>query len=227
MDNLRGETFVVTSSTGDGQNRERYSKDTNTRREYRGNDDKGRERSNSEYRPNRSYNNSGEGRPSRPYNNNGEGRPSRPYNNSGEGRPSRPYNNNGESRPSRPYNNNGEGRPSRPYGNDGNKSYKGSYNNNYGMMAKDKDMDEQPRRSKPRVATDKEGKVKEQQPDKIDIINRLEKEKKAMQKKETLKKKDSKASKVLPKVKRSNNIDWTKEYENDSFDDDDMDFYKF
>ncbi|NLZ80190.1 MAG: hypothetical protein GX913_00055, partial [Clostridiales bacterium] len=77
MDNLRGETFVVTSSTGDGQNKENYSKDTSIKKEFRGNDDKGKERSNSENRPNRTYNNNGEGRPSRPYNNSGEGRPSR------------------------------------------------------------------------------------------------------------------------------------------------------
>lgn len=70
-------------------------------------------------------------------------------------------------------------------------------------------------------------KVKEQQPDKMDVVKRLEKEKKAMQKKNnnqnSLKGKAN-AGRVQRPVKRSNNIDWTREYENDSYDDDDMSY---
>ncbi|SFA77280.1 hypothetical protein SAMN05216249_10280 [Acetitomaculum ruminis DSM 5522] len=66
-------------------------------------------------------------------------------------------------------------------------------------------------------------KFKEQQPDKMEIINRLQKEKKAIQKKNQDNKRKSKSasSRPTPRKKRINNIDWTKEYENDSYDDDD------
>ncbi len=65
-------------------------------------------------------------------------------------------------------------------------------------------------------------KVKEQQPDKMDIVKRLEKEKKAIQKKNDNYNKGGKSPNARPqkKVKRTNNIDWTREYENDSYDDD-------
>ena len=55
---------------------------------------------------------------------------------------------------------------------------------------------------------------------------RLEKEKKAMQKKSKDNKKKNQQARPQVRVKRTNNIDWTKEYENDSFDDDDM-YYTF
>ncbi len=201
--------FVATSSADEKRSRENYSGE-NVKREYRNTEERGREVRN------------GEGRPSRPYNRgNGEGRPSRPYNReNGEGRPSRSYNReNGEGRPPRPYNReNGEGRPSRPYNNDRPR------NNNY-MMDKDKDEEQPKRRSEPRRTQDKEARFMEQQPDKFDIINRLEKEKKAMQRKEEEKKKNSKPARAVARPKRSNNIDWTREYENGSYDDDDMDMY--
>ena len=61
----------------------------------------------------------------------------------------------------------------------------------------------------------------------MDVVKRLEKEKKAMQKKNnnqnSLKGKAN-AGRVQRPVKRSNNIDWTREYENDSYDDDDMSY---
>ena len=44
-------------------------------------------------------------------------------------------------------------------------------------------------------------------------------------KKEEEKKKNSKHSKTMAKPKRVNNIDWAREYENGSYDDDDMDMY--
>ena len=70
-------------------------------------------------------------------------------------------------------------------------------------------------------------KMKEQQPDKMDIVKRLEKEKKAMQKKSSNQnslKNKANAGRMQRPVKRSNNIDWTREYENDSYDDDDMSY---
>lgn len=70
-------------------------------------------------------------------------------------------------------------------------------------------------------------KIKEQQPDKMDIVKRLEKEKKAMQKKNNNQnsgKNKANAGRVQRPVKRSNNIDWTKQYENDSYDDDEMSY---
>jgi len=86
---------------------------------------------------------------------------------------------------------------------------------------KDKDDDEVVRRPK---QTKADAKPKEQQTEKIEIINRLEKEKKVIQKKSEVKK-EVKAPKVQPKPKRVNNIDWTREYENGSYDDDDLDMY--
>lgn len=201
--------FVTTSSADGSRSRENYSRE-NVKREYRNTDDRSRERGNGEYRQSRPYNNR-----------NSEGRPARPYNNgNSEGRPARPYNNgNGEGRPARPYNSaNGEGRPNRPYNNDRPR------NNNY-VMDKDKDEEQPRRRSEPRKTQDKDARFKEQQPDKFDIINRLEKEKKAMQKKEEEKRKNSKPARAVARPKRSNNIDWTREYENGSYDDDDMDMY--
>lgn len=71
----------------------------------------------------------------------------------------------------------------------------------------------------------KEQKKKEQQPDKLEIINRIEKEKKVMKKKTQASQKNKQANARPPvRVKRMNNIDWTKEYENDSYDDDDAHF---
>lgn len=70
-------------------------------------------------------------------------------------------------------------------------------------------------------------KIKEQQPDKMDVVKRLEKEKKAMQKKSNNQnngKNKGNTGRVQRPVKRSNNIDWTREYENDSYDDDDMSY---
>lgn len=93
------------------------------------------------------------------------------------------------------------------------------------MMDKDKDEDQPRRRSEPRKSQDKDARFKEQQSDKAGIINRLEKEKKAMHKKEEEKRKNSKPARTVVRPKRSNNIDWTREYENGSYDDDDMDLY--
>ncbi len=86
---------------------------------------------------------------------------------------------------------------------------------------KDKDEEEKVIRRKP-VQKDK---PKEQQSDKMEIMQRLEREKKAVKKKQNASQRDGKSMKHQMKPKRSRNIDWTREYENDSYDDDDLDMY--
>ena len=109
-------------------------------------------------------------------------------------------------------------------GDNGNKPFKKKFNDRNGYMnAYDKDDDEVVRPQK-RQASSKEGKAKEQQPDKIEIMNRIEKEKKAMQKKQA-ERKNSKPVRMQNRPNRTNNIDWTREYENGSYDDDDLDMY--
>ena len=135
----------------------------------------------------------------------------------------KPRSNNGEFKPR---SNNGEFKPRN--NNNGGYSSQKSYNNggysNSGFgkgFDKDKDEETPVRRSKPKTDT----KPKEQQPDKFEIINRLEKEKKAMKKKHTESRGDQRPAKHTARPKRSGNIDWTREYENDSYDDDDLDMY--
>ena len=176
----------------------------------------GYSKGNGEYKP---RNNNGE---YKPRNNNGE---YKPRNNNGE---YKPRNNNGEYKPK---NNNGEYKPRnngeyKPRSNDGTKrSYgNGGYSNsafNSRGFDKDKDEDTPVRRQKPKT----DNKPKEQQPDKFEIINRIEKEKKAMKKKHSESRGDSRPAKHTVRPKRSGNIDWTREYENDSYDDDDLDMY--
>ena len=134
--------------------------------------------------------------------------------------------NNGEFKPRT----NGEFKPRSNGANGGNYGSQRSYgnggysNNGYNNRGFDKDKDEDTpvvRKSKPKA----DNKPKEQQPDKIEIINRIEKEKKAMKKKHTDSKGDSRPARHTVRPKRSGNIDWTREYENDSYDDDDLDMY--
>ena len=122
------------------------------------------------------------------------------------------------------YNRNNDSKPGNKFGgNGGNKFAKKNYNdrNRVNPYDKDSDEDSRPQRRQP---ANKENKVKEQQPGKIEIINRIEKEKKAMQKKQA-ERKNSKATRMQTRPKRTNNIDWTREYENGSYDDDDLDMY--
>ena len=135
----------------------------------------------------------------------------------------KPRNNNGEYKPRT---NNGEYKPKSNNG--GGYSSQRSYNNggysNSGFgkgFDKDKDEETPVRRSKPKT----DNKPREQQPDKFEIINRIEKEKKAMKKKHTESRNDQRPAKHTARPKRSGNIDWTREYENDSYDDDDLDMY--
>ena len=97
----------------------------------------------------------------------------------------------------------------------------GQYRGGFGKGF-DKDEDDTPvRKSRPRT----ESKPKEQPSDKMEIKSRLEKEKKAMKKKQSDNRDQKKPAKHQVKPKRSGNIDWTREYENDSYDDDDLDMY--
>ena len=123
-------------------------------------------------------------------------------------------------------------RPDKGYKDKGRNNSKPNYNkrpqgrNGYSNFQKDKDDDYEPKKfeSKKRVSSNKD-KIKEIQTDKADIAKRLEKEKKVMQKKKQDNKKNHQLQRPQTKVKRSNNIDWTREYENDSYDDDDMSYY--
>ncbi len=204
------EDKVVISNSADGsRNKENYSRE-NVRREYRNTDDRGRERSSGERG---SYDRGGSDQRNRQSRFRSENRQDRPYNN--------------ENRQERSYN--GENRSDRPYNRDGRQNQNRSFNSGRPKSTytpdKDRDEDSVKRRSESKRSQDKDARYKEQQPDKIDIINRLEKEKKAMQKKEEEKKKSSRSARAVSKPKRSNNIDWTREYENDSYDDDEMDMY--
>lgn len=199
---MRGETFVVSSSTSEER----------TSQGYNGNRNNGGRQ---EYKP-RSYNKdykSGTDTEKKDYrnSNNGEKKDYRSnYNTERKDYKKRDGND-------KPYNNNRYNKDD-DYG----QSRNSRAGNNHGKDYKTRNND-----SRGGTAQQKETKVREQQPDKVDIVKRLEKEKKVMQKKTEASKK-AKGANARPqvKVKRTNNIDWTKEYENDSFDDDDM-FYTY
>lgn len=135
------------------------------------------------------------------------------------------------SREYRPNQRGGEGnREYRPRNTEGNRDYKPRDNQRSaygrggfgGMKDKDADYENEKRKFAPR-----ESKPKEKQPEKAVLTNRFEKEKKAVQKKSEANRKGKPgSSKPQVRVKRTNNIDWTREYENDSYDDDDT-YYDF
>lgn len=154
---------------------------------------------------------------------NGEGRSYTEGRGNGEGRGEyRPRTNNGEGRGEYKPRANGEYKPRNNNGGFERKSNNGGYSNNFNKVYdKDKDEETPVRRAKPRT----DSKPKEQPSDKIEIMNRLEKEKKAMKKKHTESRNDQRPAKHTARPKRSGNIDWTREYENDSYDDDDLDMY--
>jgi hypothetical protein len=73
-----------------------------------------------------------------------------------------------------------------------------------------------------------QSKEKEQQPDKLETIKRLEKEKKVLQKKSQENDRNTeKPSKPAIKHRRTNTIDWTKGYANGLYGDDDEDYTEF
>lgn len=123
----------------------------------------------------------------------------------------------------KPRSSNGEFKP-RSNGGSFERKGNGGYSNSFNNRGFDKDKDEDaPVARRPKPKTD--SKPKEPQMDKLDIMNRLEKEKKAMKKKHTESRNESRPARHVAKPKRSGNIDWTREYENDSYDDDDLDMY--
>ena len=183
-----------------------------------------------ENRPRNNRSVEGEKREKRIYTTDNRGSQDRPrggFKRDGQGKGNgeyKPRSNNGEYKPR---SNNGEYKPRT--NNNGGYSSQRSYNNGgygnsgFGGKGFDKDKDEETpvRRSKPKT----DNKPREQQPDKFEIINRIEKEKKAMKKKHTESRNDQRPAKHTARPKRSGNIDWTREYENDSYDDDDLDMY--
>ncbi|NLL93127.1 MAG: hypothetical protein GX225_03145 [Clostridiales bacterium] len=189
--------------------------DNNKSRDNRGSGDyKPREnRGNGDYKPreNRDY---------KPRENRGSG-DYKPRENRGTG-DYKPRDNrgNGNYKPRGEYKGTGEYKPREFKSNDN-----GGYRRNSGGFSKgfDKDKDDDVRRTSRPAARD--SKPKEQTSDKFEIINRLEKEKKAMKKKQVEGRKEFKPVKHQAKPKRVGNIDWTREYENGSYDDDDLDIY--
>lgn len=170
-------------------------------------------------------------RENKPYNK--ENRPGNSFNK--ENKPGNSYN-----RENKPYN-----KDSKPYSGKDNKDGRPSGNFNRGRdqkgggYNKDKDYDSDNRYGKgyssgrdqrmgdSRTKTS-QSKDKEQQPDKFETIKRLEREKKAVQKKnQEINKKSDKPSKPQVKQRRTNNIDWTKGYESGRYGDDDEDYTEF
>jgi len=112
------------------------------------------------------------------------------------------------------YNKNEGGRATRPDHYDKNKGYSQPRFPN-----KDEDDEDNSRRSK--SSKPKESKPSVSIPDKNKVQLRLEKEQKSMKKKQTKKKESSRPQ---PKVKRANNVNYTKNYANGDYDDYD-DYY--
>ena len=177
------------------------------------------------------------GRSDKPYTNREDkpyqSRGDRPYQNrsdrSYQNKEDRPY----QSRGDKPYSNRGE----RSYQNKSDKPYQGRSKSQggggyrgtkpYNSFSKDDSDDEYAPivHPKKKPAGSKE-KNKDTNPDKAGVINRLEKEKKVMKKKTETRKGKNASTKPQVRIKRTNNIDWTREYENDSYDDDDA-YYNY
>lgn len=90
-----------------------------------------------------------------------------------------------------------------------------SYNSAPKFSGKDEDEEDNSRRSRP--SRPKESKPGVAIPDKNKVQLRIEKEQKSMKKKQQNKKKES--TRPQPKVKRANNVNYTKNYANGDYDD--------
>ncbi len=112
------------------------------------------------------------------------------------------------------YNKNEGGRTAKPDHYDKNKGYSQPR-----FSGKDEDDEDNSRRSKP--SRPKESKPSVSIPDKNKVQLRLEKEQKSMKKKQSKKKESSRPQ---PKVKRANNVNYTRNYANGDYDDYD-DYY--
>ena len=106
----------------------------------------------------------------------------------------------------------GQGRPER---NNGAGKFRKDSGSGYN---KDKDLDNEGRAKQRQSSSRDSGKVKELQTDKFETINRLEREQKTIKKKEESKKKTEK-QRPQQKVKRANNVNYTRAYENGMYDD--------
>ena len=239
-------TFVVTSNGGGSR-----IKDTRNNSESRGsvrNSQNGEKRENRKYDKNskdekrnyskegRSFSGRGGNSDDRGYrndngesrgyqSNNSENRGNRTERDSRDGNSRREFSQDGRQGNRGSFNRNGDSKPGfRGNGNrDNGKPYKKNFGGNYSPYDKDKDEDVKSNQ-RSRQSQNKETKQKEQQPDKSQIINRIEKEKKAMQKKQA-DRKNNKPARQMAKPKRTNNIDWTSIYENGEYDDDEIDMY--
>jgi hypothetical protein len=238
------------SSTGrEGKPHQKREEGSHQRREgssYQGKSDRPyqkREEGSYQRREGSSY----QGKSDRPYQKREEGSYQRREGSSYQGRSDRPYQKREEGSYQRREGSSYQGRSDKPYQKREGNSYQGksdrSYQNrgsyggdsrggykprdNRGFNREDPDGEYEPvvyAKKKPAAAKDK---PKDANPEKAVVINRLEKEKKVMKKKTDTNKKGKNAStKPQVRVKRANNIDWTKEYENDSYDDDDA-FYNY
>ncbi len=160
-------------------------------------------------------------------------RENRPYN-----KENRPYNS--LNRVNRPYN-----KDSKPYGGRDSLDQRSSVSLNKsrdqkgGGYDKDKDYDgdnmygkgyssgKDQRMGNSRVKTP-QNREREQQSDKFETIKRLEREKKAIQKKShEINKKTERPSRLHIKHRRTNNIDWTKGYANGRYGEDDENYTEF
>lgn len=198
---MRGETFVVSSSTSEERTSQGYRGNNGERRQYKP--------GNSGSENNRTYNES------RQDSRTGSNVKNRDFRNSeGDSRPPRRFNKDSD------YNQSKDNRS----GNNHGKDFKRSYNNSKDFSGRNDEARGDGRSGSRTNAQKKDGKVREQQPEKVDIVKRLEKEKKVMKKKSAANNHKEKNARPQVKIKRTNNIDWTKEYENDSFDDDDAFF---
>lgn len=95
----------------------------------------------------------------------------------------------------------------------------GRRDNDYGRFMKDKDDDDRESARRSRPVRPKENKPAVSQPDKTKTQLRLEKEQKTIKKKKDYSTKKKESSRPQPKVKRANNINYTREYMNGAFDD--------
>lgn len=100
------------------------------------------------------------------------------------------------------------------------------------MYNKDKDYDKDSKFGEKHRGSESKAKSvskeKEQQPDKIETIKRLERERKALLKKSMEEeRKSDKPNKPMIKHKRTSNIDWTKGYNMGLYGDDDEDYTEY
>ena len=113
------------------------------------------------------------------------------------------------------------GRPNRPDRPERSDRSRG-YNSAPRFSGKDEDDEDNSRRSRP--SKPKESKPSVAIPDKNKTMLRLEKEQKSIKKKQQTKKKES--NRPQPKVKRANNVNYTRNYANGDYDDYD-EYYDF